>query len=296
MAAFIENIKNSVKQGDVLTRIILANIFVYVIFFIISLFLKDDIFSQYIMLNTAVSSKLEVLAYHPWTVFTYMFVHFDFFHILFNMLFLYSFGRLFLLYFSPKNLGSLYLLGGLGGAILFLLSYNLIPYFAIQGNSLMIGASASAMAIIFAIAFYVPNMYVNLMLLGRVKIIYLALALFLIDLIFVGASSNQGGHISHIGGALVGFIYAKQYAKGKDITRWLSGIIDKIVNMKKPTKKNSSPKMKVKYKKAETDYEYNQRKAHATEEVDKILDKIKESGYSSLTKSEKKKLFDESNK
>ena len=131
-----------------------------------------------------------------------MFMHGSFTHILFNMLWLFWFGQIFLQYLNSRQLLSVYLMGGISGAILFVLFYNIFPVYS---NSLVlattIGASGSVMAIVTAISFYVPNYSINLLLIGRIKIIYIAVALFVMDFFKID-SSNSGGHIAHIGGAL----------------------------------------------------------------------------------------------
>jgi len=295
MADFIDKIKTRFKTGDILIKLIFINAAVFIIFGIINVFcilfkIQGIDFYRYTGVPAVISEALT----HPWTFITYMFVHANLFHIFFNMLIFYWFGRIFLTYFPAKNLGSLYILGGIGGALLYLLAFNLIPYYADMKNSVLVGASASVMAVIFASAFYKPQAEIGLLLLGRVKIIYIALFLFIIDFLALGSPQNPGGHMAHIGGALVGFIYAKRYIEGKDITRWMSRLIDWFVNLFKPGKE----KLKVKQKRPgrEADYEYNQRKHNQSEEIDRILDKIKISGYSSLTKEEKKQLFDASSK
>lgn len=295
MGGFIENIKFRFRNGDVLIKLLFINIGIFIItgiIYVVSTLFKLPFIDIGHWLG--VPSDVSQLLVRPWTLLTYMFVH-DYtgiFHILFNMLLLYWFGKIFLNYFSQKNLGGLYILGGLGGALLYIIAFNTIPYYVEMGNKSLIGASASVTAIIFASAFYRPHQELAFLFLGRIKIIYIAILIFFIDFLALGSPSNPGGHIAHIGGAIIGYIYAKQYLKGKDITRWMNNMIDWFVNLFKPKPK----KMKVKYKKTETDYEYNQRKNQEVENIDKILDKIKSSGYSSLTKEEKKKLFDASNK
>ncbi len=238
-----------------------------------------------------VPSSLHALALRPWTIFTYMFAHYDVWHILFNMLWLYWFGQLFLYFFTPRQFVGVYILGGLSGAFLFILAYNIFPYFAsIAENSSLMGASASVMAIVFAVAFYKRDYEISLFLIGRIKLIYLALFTVLLDLIML-TSSNAGGHIAHIGGALFGIYFANRMQRGHDKTVWLNRILDKIANLFKPR-----PKMKVTYRRNETDLEYNTRKRDESEEVDRILDKLKKSGYDSLTTEERKKLFDASKK
>ncbi|MDR0824388.1 MAG: rhomboid family intramembrane serine protease [Prevotella sp.] len=301
MGTFFDNIKYRFKQKDILIQLIIINVAVFLILtaigLVCTLFKLDGIDPvKYI----GVPADINLFLKYPWTLFTYMFVHQTIWHILFNMLMLFWFGQIFLSYFSPKNLGSLYILGGLAGAVIYIIAFNLIPYYidintshTALGHPLsMIGASASVMAIIFAVAFYKPNTEVSLFMVFRLKIVYIAIFLFIIDFISLD-KSNSGGHVAHIGGAIIGYIFAKQYLKGKDITRWINKIIDLIVNLTKP---GSPKKMKVKYKKRDDDYQYNQHCKNETEEIDHILDKIKASGYSSLSSEEKKRLFDASKK
>lgn len=208
------------------------------------------------------------------------------------MIILYAFGKIFLSYFSIKNLGGTYILGGLAGALLYIIAFNTIPYYIEDFRAVpMIGASASVSAVIFAASCYKPNLEINIFFF-RVKIIYIAGIIFVLDCINLGSDTNPGGAVAHIGGAFFGYVFALQYAKGKDITKWLNKFIDSTVNLFKVKPRN----MKVKYKRPESDAEYNQRTHESSIEIDVILDKIKESGYSSLSQEEKKRLFDASNK
>jgi len=148
-----------------------------------------------------------------WTPITYMFVHEGFLHLLFNMLWLYWFGKIFLQYFSGRSLGSLYVLGGLAGALLYIVAFNTIPYYVNMGNGWMIGASAAVMAIVMGTAFYRPDLQLYLFLLGPIKIVYIAIFAFVLDFLSLGNASNPGGHVAHIGGALLGYLFAVQYKK-----------------------------------------------------------------------------------
>lgn len=283
---------NRLKSQDILWQLIIVNVLVFLIIattrVIAVLFdLTIPNFNYYI----AVPSNLKLFVVHLWTVFTYMFVHYEVLHIVFNMLMLFWFGQIFRMYFTSKNMVGVYILGGLAGALLYILAFNTIPYFIRGGDSFMIGASASVTAIIFAAAFYNKNMEVNLFLLGPVKIIYIALFIFIIDFIALGSGSNEGGHIAHIGGALFGYIYAIQFSKGRDLTKWFNSLIDKLANL---FKKKS--KLRITHQRTESDYDYNRRKYEDATDIDSILDKIKQSGYNSLSDKEKKRLFDESNK
>lgn len=296
MGGIFSNIKNRFRQRDILIQLILINAVVFLVlafnFVITKLFLINSFEPiQYI----GVPENIELLMKRPWTLLTYMFSHQGFFHIFFNMLLLYWFGQIFLGYFNSKNLRSLYLLGGLAGALIYILAFNTIPLYKEMHPSFLIGASASVMAIIFAVAFYNPLAEIGLLFFGTVKIIYIAIFLFVLDFLSLGDTSNPGGHIAHIGGAILGFCYAKLYLKGINITSWLTNVIDWVGNLFKP--RSSKPKMKVKYKSSkERDYDYNKRKHQESEEIDRILDKIKTSGYSSLTEQEKRRLFDASKK
>ena len=153
------------------------------------------------------TAQINLLLKQPWSVLTYMFLHTDFFHIFFNMICLYGFGKLFLNYFSQKQLVGLYLLGGLGAGICFIAAYNIFPYFENAFNkSFLLGASGSIMAIILAIALYIPNFEIQLLFIGKIKLKWIAMALILIS-VFNTTSSNAGGEFAHIGGALIGIIY-----------------------------------------------------------------------------------------
>ena len=162
----------------------------------------------------------------------------------------------------------------------------------VLNSSKALGASASVMAIVVGVATYVPNFSVRMLLIGEVKLKYIAIVLFVIDILSI-SNSNSGGHIAHIGGAAMGFLFAKQWKKGNDITAFIGKTGDYFTNLFTSTQK---PRMKVKYRKKVSDYEFNKMQKERQEEIDAILDKISKSGYNSLTKDEKNKLFDASNK
>ena len=280
------------SRGNFLTKLIFVNIGIFLLVRLIlivqTLFQINEIhFLEYLEMP----SSLNLFLYRPWTIITYMFLHADLLHVIFNMLWLYWFGKIFLLFFNNRQLGGVYFSGGIAGALLFLLAYNIFPYFRnVVGASFLMGASASVMAVVFAISFYQKNYEINLLFLGRVKLIYLALITLLIDLLSI-VSTNAGGHIAHLGGALFGVLFSMQYQKGKDLTFYINKLIDWFVNLKKPR-----TKMKVTYKRSETDMEYNARKQNDLRNLDAILDKLKRSGYESLSAEEKKTLFDASKK
>ncbi|KPK87656.1 MAG: hypothetical protein AMS27_02010 [Bacteroides sp. SM23_62_1] len=289
-----DEIKQTFKVGSNLTRLIYINLAIFIIVNLVEifyfLFSRHDAYSSF-LLTFAIPADPAILIRRPWTLITYMFLHKNFLHILFNLLWLYWFGRIFLEYLDGKKLIGVYILGGLAGALLYILSYNLIPVFREQVPlSYALGASASIMAIVVAISVYVPNYTVYLLFIGRVKIIYIALVGFLITSVF-DFSINTGGKIAHIGGALLGYLYILRYRQGHDMTRGLNRLIDSLFGLFKP-----KPKIKVTHRRNETDQDYNKRKADEQAEIDRILDKIAKSGYDSLSSQEKDLLFKQSRK
>jgi len=291
MSEFINALKSRFNRGNILMKFIFINVAVFVaihaVGVIATLFRLE---SLNLLLFLAVPSKLSTLLIKFWTLLTYMFVHEGFIHILFNMLWLYWFGNIFLSYFNERTLGSLYVIGGFAGALLYVVAFNTISYYLDLGHGIMIGASASVMAIVMATAFYRKDTTLNLFLFGRVKIIYIALVVFLIDFFSLSSGNNPGGHVAHIGGAIAGYLFAIQYKKGKDFTLPISRFLDSIANLFKKRKHKGAHK--VVYERTESDYDYNFRKAEESKKIDAILDKLKQSGYDNLSSEEKRQLFD----
>ena len=289
------NIKKTFNDANKLNRLIYINVAVFLFLSAISIItylFNNEAFSMKVLRLFAVPASLRTLAMKPWTLITYMFTHKDILHILFNMLWLYWFGRIFLEYLDQRKLVAVYILGGISGAIVYVLSFNIFPVFtSLIPESVAIGASASVMAVVVAIAAYVPNYPVHLLLIGRVKIIWIAVGIFVLTS-FMDFSVNSGGKLAHMGGALFGYLYIVNLRKGKDPGRTLNRIIDSIASLFKARKE----KMKVSYSRKKTDYEYNKAKAERQEKIDRILDKISKGGYDSLTKEEKDLLFSESQK
>jgi membrane associated rhomboid family serine protease len=287
-----DNLLKSFRSGTSLTRLIYINVAVFIIISVVSIIaflLNNQIIPVKVIDLLSVPASLSALLVRPWTIITYMFTHKDIWHILFNMLWLYWFGRIFLEYLDQRKLVAVYLLGGICGAIVYVLSFNIFPvYQGIINESVAIGASASVMAIVIAIAAYVPNYTINLLFIGRIRIIYVALVIFILTSA-VDFSVNSGGKLAHIGGALFGYLFTLNIKKGRDIGRGINRIIDFFATLFKPRKK-----MKVTYKKPATDYDYNKLKTERQARINQILDKISKGGYDSLTKEEKEILFKES--
>ena len=289
-----DDIKLTFRNGSNLTRLIYINIAVFVsitIVAVIGFLLANPEISDKTIDLLSVPASINALIVRPWTLITYMFTHKDVWHILFNMLWLYWFGRIFLEHLDGRKLVAIYLLGGICGAMVYILSFNIFPAFSgIVADSVAIGASASVMAVVIAIASYVPDYTVQLFLFGRMKIKYMALAIFVLTSI-MDFSVNSGGKLAHIGGAFFGYFYILNLKHGRDIVKGFNRIIDFFVTLFKPGKK-----LKVTHKKVANEYEYNKMKADHQKSINNILDKISKGGYDSLTKEEKETLFKESQK
>ena len=281
-----------------LVRIIVINIAVFVIMAIVAvgavLFnATPDLMSRWVQLP----GDLVLLARRPWTLLTYMFAHYDLLHILFNMLWLYWLGRIFMEFFSPKQLVGLYLLGGWGGALLFLVATQVLPYFTSQPHVFyLLGASASVIAIVVATAVYAPDYKIGLLFLGEVSIKWIAIVTVLISILSLDGGGNVGGNIAHIGGALVGMWFALSIKRGTDITRPLNALIDGIVGMfngrffKVPRFAKPSDSSR-RQDSASSDSSRVNDNAVSEAELDNILKKIKAAGYDALSEEERGKLF-----
>ncbi|MDR1003751.1 MAG: rhomboid family intramembrane serine protease [Prevotellaceae bacterium] len=296
MASIINDLHNAFRRGNIYIRLIYINTGVFVATALIDVLFR--------LFNSTVGMLFEwfelpasftQFAVQPWSLLTYMFMHAGFLHILFNMLWLYWFGALFLMFFSARHLRGVYILGGICGGLLYMIAYNLFPLFAdLKESSYLLGASASVLAIVAATAYREPNYPIRLMFIGTVRLKYLALVVIGMDLLFI-TSDNGGGHIAHLGGALAGLWFAAGLSKGRDVTAWINRTFDFANSLLHP--KPRKPKMKI-YKGGGTgraqDYNYNARKRAQSDEIDRILDKLKKSGYDSLSADEKKSLFDAS--
>jgi hypothetical protein len=228
-----------------------------------------------------------------------MFVHEGLWHLLFNMILLYFAGRIFADLLNRKRFIAVYILGGLAGFLLYFLAFNIFPVFSQVGYSPIIGASASIIAILVAIATYSPNMELRLILIGNVKLKYIAIVFVALDVLLLDNGSNTGGRLAHIGGALFGFLYSTSLKKGNDWSKPFYAFTGFFQDFVKPR-----PKMKVKKgakrKKEGYQSQYYDQKSKPDKDhekkIDKILDKISQSGYDSLTKKEKEYLFNASKK
>lgn len=297
----INDLKYQMRNGSIITKLMIINIAVFVVQSIILLFFtlsgKGDVFKEfltwfYFPKSISVSFGVNDLIHKPWSIITYQFFHepSGVLHILFNMLYLWFFGRILIGYLNRQFILPLYLTGGIIGALLFMLTYNVSPIFQ-TNDAVLLGASASILAIVVAAATLAPDYTVFLLLLGPVKLKYIALIAILFDIVSISSGENAGGHIAHIGGALTGFLYIQSYRSGRNWFGWWPRFEDKISGLferKKPKVVFVNPKQQ-KPRSASGITEDTQKR------MDEILDKIAQSGYDSLTKSEKEFLFKISN-
>jgi len=296
----IDDIRLKIRSGNPITVLILLNIAVFLIISLLRILLFVSggfgVFSSFVNFlieNITLPLSVAGFIHKPWTLITYMFVHIDIGHIFWNLITLYWFGTILAEYTSVKKIIPLYLLGGLVGAVSAIALIAIVPPFHYLKASTALGASAGVTAIVVAAATLLPNYRMNLLLIGPVKLIYIAIFSIFIDVLNMSSYINVGGNLAHLGGALMGYVFIVQYKKGRDLSVGMNRFFTWITNLVKPSSKS---KMKVAYKRKVTDEEYNYNKKVEQQQIDEILDKISKSGYSSLSKVEKDILFRASGK
>ncbi len=291
-----DRFRYKIQTATVTEKLIAINVLVFVVFFLLRTIAYLFQMPSDFLLEWFVFPKepMEFLL-KPWSIITYSFLHSGIWHILSNMLILYFSGIYFLNYFSPKRLLNYYFLGVIIGALVYMLSYNLFPAFQGTGKSYLMGASAGVMAVLIGIASHVPNMRVRLMLIGSVKFWWIAAFLVVLDVIQI-PMGNAGGHLAHLGGAGLGYLYTNQLKKGNDIGKWFENLMDSIASIFKPRERKARMKTvhrtgKTAKTTRRTSTSKSVNKDEKQKRVDAILDKISKSGYESLSKAEKDFLF-----
>ena len=281
------------QQFNVAEKLIAFN----VIFFVLPLLVNTFLFLFKIPIDSytvwfELSSSFSELFFKPWTLISYSFLHSGFFHLFFNMyIFLFT-SRLFLNLFKSNSLLNVYFLGVIFGGLLFLFSYNFFPAFE-SSKPYMIGSSAGVMSLLIFMSTYSPNLEVRLIIFN-VKLLYIGIAFMMLDVIQI-PYGNAGGHIAHLGGALLGFFYANKLKNGVDIGLPFERIIFKLFNLFQFNKTKMNVAYKNKSNKKFSGRNDNNSKTHQ-KKIDEILDKISSSGYESLSKKEKDFLFKAGNK
>ena len=270
-------------------KLIVVNVGVYIINALLPFLfgLESDAFMRWFELPKDLGRFLT----QPWSIVTYSFFHGGIWHLFWNMIILYFASRIFLNLFGSRKLINVYFLGIIFGGLIFMLSYNIFPVFSGMRTAL-IGASAGVTAVLIFVCSYMPNQEVRLFFFN-IKLWYLGVFVVLLDLIQIPSSGNAGGHMAHLGGALLGYVYARQLLKGNDIGAWFSNSLDSIGDLFRSKQKVKAPLKTVyrkkgrKQRKEGVDYD----KESKQRRIDAILDKISKSGYESLSKEEKDYLF-----
>ncbi|MEL6659071.1 MAG: rhomboid family intramembrane serine protease [Bacteroidota bacterium] len=317
-----EDIKREFSYGNMVTRLVIINVMVFIVVNLVWVALQiangyktSSFYSEFLSFFAMSSYWLDVLT-HPWAIITSMFLHEGFFHILFNMLLLYWFGRIIGDLLGDHRVLPLYLLAGLAGNVVYFITANLIlPY---APGSIAYGASGAVMGIVIAAAVLAPEMEMRLLLLGNIKLKYIAAGLLLIDIIGIGGMNNTGGHFAHLGGAAFGWFFIRRLQSGDDLSAPVNNFLNKIreffrgLGQDRGEKKGRGPRVAYRNPNNKTQASpqqnrFGRRKSNRTkgkgspelsheERVDAILEKIKESGYENLTEEEKKFLFNASKK
>ena len=281
------------RSNNPTNRLITINIGIYLLVLLLSLFSKtflflhdgsdQDIAGNFLSQWFGVSSNLETLITRPWTLITSIFLHLSFWHIFFNMIMLWVAGWIFSQFIPPKKIYTVYLLGGMVGNLLFILSFNYFPVFKYAvSHSVALGASGGVLAVLAAVATQVPNYPIRLLLIGEVRLKWLAIVLIILDIINI-RSGNSGGHFAHLGGVMFGFLFV------------FIPLLKSKIRLPRPKKRKFNYHINQDIR-PKTDEQYNAEIAAYRKKVDTVLDKVAKSGYSSLSKAEKEFLFNTSNK
>lgn len=280
------DLKHHYSRLNIAEKLIVVNVLLFLLIRLIGVLFSFNM--DTLLRWFELPKELGVFIFQPWSLITYAFLHGSFGHIFWNMLMLYFTGRIFMNLYGERKFVNVYFLGAIFGGLIFILSYNIFPALIGLNNSL-IGASAAVMAVLIFVCTYTPNQEVRIFFFN-VKLWHVGVFSILIDLFFIGGGSNIGGRLSHLGGAFVGYFYARKLMDGTDIGAGFSNMLDRIGNL---FSKDKKAPMKTVYRKPTSNLKKaaNSDKEKYQRQIDIILDKISKSGYESLSKAEKDFLF-----
>ena len=288
MTSLNYDIKDKLKRLTAFEKIIGVNVAVYVVGWILW---KWQSFPRTESLSwLSLPKEFSEFIIKPWSIISYGFAHFGFWHLLFNMLILYFVGRSFSNLFNVKLSLNIYFLGIITGGLAYLLVYGLMPNGLLENAGELVGASAGVHASLIFLAAYMPEYEVRIINFN-IKLQYIGFALVLFDLLGL-FGDNRGGNVAHLGGDLLGYVYATQLKSGKDIGKGFERIMDSVARL---FKGKSKSKLKTVHRRGKenmaghTKEEFNE--FNNQKKIDLILDKISKSGYESLSKAEKEFLF-----
>ena len=280
--SIIEDFKNVFRSGNMISRLIIINLIVFVVLNLVKVFDFNGTLFDLVLKNLALTSDMSEFIFRPWVILTHMFTHVGLWHFAFNMLLLYWFGRIVGDLLGDKRILPLYIISGLFGGLIFVFWDQFMPWGS-NGKFPAIGASGAVMAFIFAAATLAPDYIIRLILLGPVRLKYVALGIWIIDLVSNG-TSNRGGFVVHFAGVVFGILFITMLRKGTDLTAPLSSLMEP---RKQKLKKTSRKKFKVVHNKAEEKAATKNTVAPTQDRLDEILDRINEIGYDNLTEEEK---------
>lgn len=291
-----DDLRQQWRTGGMTKRLVFLNIGTFLLVWAVDLVgwaLGGGRMGGWLLENLMGSSQWSWTLWHPWTPITYMFTHQAPMHLFWNMIMFWFSGQLFQGILGGKRLLGNYLLGGLAGYLFYVLGSFMPAHLALGSNGPILGASAAVMSVLIGIASYRPDMLVNLFLIGPVRLKYVGIAVLVLDLIAISGGSNTGGHLAHLGGALYGYLAARQLAAGTDWSGAFVGWLERIPKLFK----RGTTRMRVEKRPPHnargtvTDADFNASKKQQQERIDAILDKISRSGYDSLSKAERDFLF-----
>ncbi len=333
-ASMIEDMKLRFRQGGSITRLIMINVIIHIaialvyvpVFLFMNKYVSAGQFDSFISEWFWFPSDWRKIPFRLWTIFSYMFLHANFWHLFSNMLVLYIFGVKLSNLMRNDQIFPIYFWGGIVGALFFAIGFNVFPAFShLASQGQIVGASAGVMAVVFAAATINPTGTFMIPFINKeIELRYVAL-LWAIYNVIVIPGGNAGGALAHLGGALMGWYFVRQLRKGIDLAAPVNKVIDSVQHSRaiewiqrgpkrsknydkaKATKKvktstntTKTPTfkstMKVYKGSARSDYygnEYGrsfiQKYSDMAHEdcLNTILEKIKHSGYDSLSEDER---------
>lgn len=282
---WFSNLYQNYLSRNIVEKVIVINIALFILTYLFNtLSFLFNVEQNLIIEWFSLQPEFEFLLFRPWTILSYGFLHLGFFHIVFNLLFLFYFGNLFLDFFNTRQFLVYYLLGIIAGGLIYMLAYNYLPALKTQ-QTLLVGASAGVTAIVIGISSHIPQYSLHFRFIGKVKLMYIAIGMVVLDIIQIPAG-NAGGHLAHLGGALLGFLMTTYFGQGTPLISWMGTLFS--------TKEKTPLKTVYKNKKENSPRRTNKNEDQAR--IDSILDKISKSGYDTLSKEEKDFLFNQGKK
>jgi membrane associated rhomboid family serine protease len=234
-------------------------------------------------------ANLSVFITRPWTLITHMFVHDSVWHIIANMLWLWGFGYILQDLAGNRKIIPIFIYGALAGALAYMLAFNLIPVFNKDIDSHALGASAGVMAIAIATTVMAPSYRIFPFINGGIPLWVLTMIFVIIDLATI-PYNNPGGHIAHLAGAGMGFLFMFLLRKGYDWSIWMNNAYEWVNNLFNPEKPKKGNRIKTELFYKSSSKPYKKTSNITQQKIDDILDKINQKGYSSLTEDEKEIL------